>query len=390
MEFAIEDLEQLQEHLSLLQKYKKDVQLKDMMKETSIELSQLENDYTRDYLKRIQEIIKLHDDVQSMDEILQGMEQEIGTYQTAVSNMNSEISHLYSSSSVMDLKLQNRLKAHQFLAQDLEGIVISPDLVKYGILTRKICEGEVNEFFLHHIHELDAKLEYQVQNEEKGIKALRVTAPELVRLQSKATEKIRDFLLKMVDSLKEPNTNIALIQQNLFIKYKELFWFLMVRNEPVGLEVHQNYISTVSSYFVTQFEKYTKSLSRFQLGTVEKTDLIGSDERRAGGLFAKAVVKEATQIFGLGNRVHVLTLTDAGIIVPHHAEEQNKRFNFEAIFKSLNRLLIDNACSEYVFTCEFFNKDRKQHVDSLQMFFLQVFDPTLKCVLVISNNLEYN
>jgi hypothetical protein len=167
-------------------------------------------------------------------------------------------------------------------------------------------------------------MEYFALHEDKGTLALRTTGPELERLRLKASEKIRDFLLKKIDSLKEPNTNIALIQQNVFLKYKELFWFLMERFEEVGIEVHQNYISTVSTYFSSQFDKYIKSLARFLVGHVDKADLIGSEERKAGGIFAKAVVKEANQIYGLGNRVQVLTALDAGIIVPHHAEEQNQ------------------------------------------------------------------
>lgn len=71
---------------------------------------------------------------------------------------------------------------------------------------------------------------------------------------------------------------------------------------------------------------------------------------------------------------------DSGIIVPHLAEEKNQRFTFEQIFKSVSRLVLDNACSEYIFTNEFFQeRSIKTNAESMS-FFNEVFDPTLKII----------
>lgn len=66
---------------------------------------------------------------------------------------------------------------------------------------------------------------------------------ELEKLRVKASEKICEFFYKKVDSLKTPNTNIAIIQKSILLKYKELYWFLLDRYVDVANEVKINYVS---------------------------------------------------------------------------------------------------------------------------------------------------
>ena len=89
--------------------------------------------------------------------------------------------------------------------------------------------------------ELEKLLNY-VEKCDPHIKALKTIGPELEKLNLRAVEKIRDFLLKLIESLKTPNTNIAMSQQTVLLKYKELFWYLMDKFPEVGLEIHANYV----------------------------------------------------------------------------------------------------------------------------------------------------
>lgn len=237
-------------------------------------------------------------------------------------------------------------------------------------------EAEINEFYLTNLQDLNSKLNYVLGNQQKGIKAFDTIIPELERLRLKAVEKIRDFFLKKIESFKAPNTNIALVQQNVLLKYKNLFWFLMEQYTPIGLEIHQSYIGVVSTYFLSSFERYYKAISLLQSPNAEKTDLIGTEEGRRTGLFGTK--KDTKNVFSLGDRAVVLQRDD-GIIVPEHHVGSKKQF--EVIFKSLLRLLLDNSCSEYVFTCDFFNdtSNPSPH-DSLNAFFSQTFEPTSKFI----------
>ena len=157
---------------------------------------------------------------------------------------------------------------------------------------------------------------------------------------------------------------------------------------PIGIEIHQTYVGYVSAYFLQSFERYYKALSQLQSAAVDKTDLLGLDDSSKRGLFGgikTVIVKDTSNIYGLADRLNILTGKDPGIILPDHAKETGKKFPYEAIFKSLTRLLIDNASSEYVFTCEFFSDPSPKKTTSqenLNSFFSQAFDPTMKFIEV--------
>ena len=157
---------------------------------------------------------------------------------------------------------------------------------------------------------------------------------------------------------------------------------------PIGIEIHETYVGYVSAYFLQSFERYYKALSSLQSASVDKTDLIGLDDSFKRGIFGgikAAAVKDTSNIYGLSDRLNILTSKDSGIILPDHAKETGKKFPFQAIFKSLTRLLIDNASSEYVFTCEFFSDPSPKNTisqENLNSFFTQVFEPTMKFIEV--------
>ncbi|KAJ3302058.1 Vacuolar protein sorting-associated protein 52 [Kappamyces sp. JEL0829] len=353
----------------------KGLTLRDVATKVDEELLQVEQSIVFDYLLEVGNVLDLNSLMDDMDSLLSSMEETLGGYKKNIGKMNQDIALIQEESKLLDTKLSNRKKAFGLSMELLEGITISPDLIK------KIAEAEINEFFIGNLHELDAKLKYIIKHQDKGVKAFHNVVPELERLRLKAVDRIREFFLKKIDSFRAQNTNIPLIQQNVFLKYRELFWFLMDHYTPVGVEVHQTYIGYVSTYFLQAFERYHKALSQLQSTGVDKNDLIGIDEAAKRGLFGAKSLKDSSNIYGLADRLDVLTTKEAGIIVPDHAREGGKKFPYEALFKSLTRLLIDNASSEFVFTCEFFSDPQNPtSQDSLNSFFSQVFEPTLKFV----------
>ncbi|KAJ3273286.1 hypothetical protein HDV01_004644 [Terramyces sp. JEL0728] len=338
------------------------------------ELATHQESLAHQHLKQVHETLELNNILDEMDKVLGDIDGLLGGYKRDLQKMNHEIENIQKDSKELGIKLENRKNAVKYSNELLDGIVVGPDII------RKICEGEINEFFIHHLHELNVKMAYVVANEDKQVKALKNVGPELERLRIKAADKIREFLLKKIESLKAPNTNIALIQQNALLKYKELFWFLMERFTPVGLEIHANYIVIVSTYFSTAFDKYVKVMNKLQTSIADKNDVIGSDDGSKRGLFGIRTVKDTTNLYTMGDRINLLIGNDTGIIVPHLAEEKNQKFTFEQIFKSVSRLVLDNASSEYIFTNEFFQEKSIKTSSESMSFFNEVFDPTLKII----------
>ncbi|KAJ3117755.1 Vacuolar protein sorting-associated protein 52 [Phlyctochytrium bullatum] len=274
--------------------------------------------YAKDVEQQLKDLEKAHITDSSMETLLEG-------FQVDLDKISDEIQTLQNQSQNLNVKMKNRM----------------------------ICEGEVNEFFLSHLIDLNKKMTYVKAQKGKHIRALKDVGPEL-------EHKIREFLLKKIESLKAPNTNVSIIQQ-ILLKFKELYWFLLERYSEAAIEIKANYIVTASTYFFASFEKYLKSMSKVQAVIADKTDLIGAEESTKRGLFvSKSALKDRTNIFTLGDRIQILHTADPGIILAHIAEEQQLKFPFEVIFKSVNRLLMDNASSEYIFTTEFFFPPKKQ------------------------------
>ncbi|KAJ3300194.1 Vacuolar protein sorting-associated protein 52 [Borealophlyctis nickersoniae] len=356
----------------------KGVDLREYAKQIESELDEIEHLHVLDYVKQSRSLVDLHSQIQTCDQILENMEKLLSGFQADLGNISAEIETLQEQSQTMNIKLKNRTAMQQMLNSVFNGIVLSPDLI------RKISEGEVNEFFLQHLADLNAKMTYVKNQQGRHIHSLKDVGPELERLRLKAAEKSRDFLLKKIESLKAPNTNIAIIQQNILLKYKELYSFLLERYMEAAAEIRQNYVNTVSNYYLASFDKYIKSLLKLQMVIADKLDLIGYEESAKRGLFTgKLVLKDKTNVFTLGDRLQVLTNPDPGIILTHVAEDQNMKFAYEAIFKSMNRLMMDNACSEYIFTLDFFAapKSRQNRMfagETASAIFVEIFDPTLK------------
>ncbi|KAF9376819.1 Vacuolar protein sorting-associated protein 52 [Podila verticillata] len=151
---------------------------------------------------------------------------------------------------------------------------------------------------------------------------------EIQTLQTKSSvEKIREFLLTKIKSFRIPNTNVQIMQHSVLLKYKELNQFVMERHSDVATEIRQTYANTLRWYFSNQFEHYALGLERLQ------------------------------------------------------------KYPYEALFRSFNLALIDNASSEYLFLIEYFSKIPQPDVEGIQSVFAQIFEPTLK--LGLANVKEY-
>ncbi len=101
-------------------------------------------------------------------------------------------------------------------------------------------------------------------------------------------------------------------------------------------------------------------------------------------MFQKSTgLKDKTSVFTVGDRSNLLTDLDPGIILPQMVQDRNMKLTFEASFKSICRLLMDNASSEYLFTLEFFiNPHSKKFNEIPGGAFNEIFDSTINLVQV--------
>ncbi|SAL98829.1 hypothetical protein [Absidia glauca] len=345
---------------------------RDIERQKELAQRNLENDY----VQNIESFVDLHSEIKACDQVLETMEELLNVFQSDLGNISGEIQSLQERSSQMSIRLRNRKVVETRLGKVLQGTVIPPYVIK------KITESDVDEVWLQYLLGINKQMRFVKTNQNKPIKAFRNMGPELEKLRLKAASTIRDFFISRIHSLCVPNTNIQIMQQSVFLKYKELHMFVMERHQDVAAEIRQTYINSLRWYFHNHFDRYAKGLAKLQMAAADKSDLIGAEEqgRKGGGLFgsSKTTLKDKTNLFSLGDRMDTLRLQDPGVILVHVAEDKDMRYQFEQLFRSLNLTMIDNASSEYLFIYEFFSKDPNTAADIAKTVFQQIFDTTEK------------
>lgn len=100
----------------------------------------------------------------------------------------------------------------------------------------------------------------------------------VANLVFKAIERIRDFFVSLIKGLRSPNINAQIIQQQNFLRYKELYSFLVLRHARLAEEICQAYINTMRWYYLNHFTRYRQALEKISLYDAEKQDTLAGDQ----------------------------------------------------------------------------------------------------------------
>lgn len=223
------------------------------------ELKETEQELILDLSMNFKKLLELYHQIKDCHDDLNGISRNLSGYQQTLESISTEIQKLQEQSINLSKKLKNRREMQAKTNLNLDGILISSELLK------KIFQGEVNEFFLQDLQELNRKMRFVKELKSRNISALKDVGPVLERLRLKASEKCRDFLLKKMEQIKSTSTNIGVLQVNVLLKYKELYSFLTERYVDVAIEVRQSYVGLGLNYYQTLFERYIKGLSKLQV-----------------------------------------------------------------------------------------------------------------------------
>lgn len=111
---------------------------------------------------------------------------------------------------------------------------------------------------------------------------------------------------------------------------------------------------------------------------VTKDNLMGNDDSTKQSIFSKStLLRNKGTTFTIGNRGEILSQQlEAPILVPH--AQQKNQYPYEALFRSEQYALVDNACREYLFGTEFYMVRGSQAQD----LFNQIMGKTLTLLIV--------
>jgi hypothetical protein len=341
----------------------------------------------------------LYKELNECDAILAKMESAMESWQSDLGGISDQIKHLQAESHAMSVKVRNRKLVERELAVVLDKLLVSDHLIV------GICSGEVNDEWVELVRELDDKLRFVRSQEPLGASrmapcetlAAREVEPQLDRLRLKAVAKSRLFLLQQFANLKKPKTNVQILQQNVLLRYRYLQQFLSAHAPAVAEEVRAVYVDTMSRVLHGLFKSYTQSLGKLAQAGPPKEDVVGAEEawllQNQGhpALAASLFTPFACDVAGpsgagaalLAARQREQGEPQAAPVIVHVAKSANAKLHFEAVFRSVQKHLMDSASSEFLFLLEFFEARLCGEL------FNQIFARTLSLCLEAWENFLY-
>ncbi|KAF2684014.1 Sac2 family protein [Lentithecium fluviatile CBS 122367] len=315
----------------------------------------------------------LHRSILACDEVLKSVETYLTNFQADLGAVSAEIESLQNRSSALNTKLENRKVVEKILGPAVEDISISPAVV------RKIAEGPVDDGFLHAIADLEKRSRTinAKTKEQPDLKALSDIKPLLTNLTNRAIERIRDYIVAQIKAIRSPSINAQVIQQQAFLKYKDLYAFLSKHQPDLAGQICQAYIYTMRWYYLNHFTRYRTSLEKMKIHVLDRYDVLGEEAgaKRGGTLLGQARGGPAAyDAFALGRRVDALKSPSVHALPAHLAEEEKTAHHLETLFRSFNLALIDNASFEYTFLTAYFSPSQSYH--AISRTFAAIFEPT--------------
>ncbi|CAK7231946.1 Vacuolar protein sorting-associated protein 52 [Sporothrix bragantina] len=293
----------------------------------------------------------LHKSIRACDEVLNSVETNLTSFRNDLGLVSADIENLQSRSTALNVRLENRKAVERGLFSVVEDLSVSP------VLVNKIVEGHIDEHWVQCLKEVDkrtASLRSPSGSQSKSIKAAGDLLPLLDKLVLKAIERIRDFLVAQIKALRSPHINAQIIQQQSFLKFKDLFTFLHKHHSVLADEICLAYMNTMRWYYSNQFSRYAKSLEKLKLHVLDKNDVLGHDDHSSRRSTAK-MAGPPHDAFSLGRRIDLLRGPNQVALSSYMAEEDKATHYLETPFRHFNLALVDNATAEYTFMASFFS-----------------------------------
>ena len=348
------------------------IDLRHMCDQVVSELHSLENEAAFDYLKVETDAVELSKQIEQSDSILGDLENILYSFKDHLGNIKNEMTFLQEKSLNMNISLNNRRNLQKSLEKLIDSVLLEPQLIY------DICNKNIDENYVQYIKELNEKLEYIKANSLHGYSTVKELEPELTKLKNKACQRVRTFIIQQLERLKKPMTNIPIIQENELLRYKVFMEFLKNNYIQVFIEILNMYFELMGKIIFKKFKAYVQEVSKLCVDVYNKNDVLISENITVlrGNLNVKAegMVPDNRSIFSTMKRENILEVMDDSYIIPHTAARDNHKFLLEAIFRSVNKLLIDTVTSEYKFVTEFFTLKADKSKQVFGKIFEETFD----------------
>ncbi|KAF4125288.1 vacuolar protein sorting-associated protein 52 [Geosmithia morbida] len=339
----------------------------------------------QDYEKQQTKFDDLRRSINACDQVLSSVETYLASFQSDLATVSADIESLQTRSATLNRRLDNRKAVEKALGPLVEDLSISPEVIS------KISEGHIDEMWAKMLSEIDRRTaSYEAAKaRSQHSKASEDLGPLLEKLTAKAIQRIRDFLVAQIKALRSPHINAQILQQQNFLRFKDLFTFLHKHHSALAEEISLAYMNTMRWYYANQFGRYERALAQLKLHVLDRTDALGQEDmsRRATVLTGGSRVAAGPphDAFNLGRRIDTLRTDDQSALSSYLAEEDPSTHYLEVPFRNFNLALVDNATAEYTFLATFFSPALSYATISKN--FNYIFDPTFDLGRTLSKTL---
>ncbi|KAF4444020.1 SAC2 [Fusarium acutatum] len=294
----------------------------------------------------------LHRSIEACDDVLNSVEINLANFRNDLAMVSADIESLQTRSTALNRRLENRKQVEKALGPLVEELSLPPEVIS------KISEGHIDETWAKMLAELDRRSTlFKKKSETQTSNAAKDLEPILDKLTLKAIERIRDFIVAQIKALRSPHINAQIIQQQSFLRYKDLYTFLHKHHPTLANEIALAYMNTMRWYYLNQFSRYEKALGKIRLHILDKNDALGHEDatRKATVLSSNRAPGPPHDAFNLGRRIDLLKTNNQTALSSYLAEEDQTTHYLEVPFRNFNLALIDNATAEYTFMATFFS-----------------------------------
>ncbi|RBR22797.1 uncharacterized protein FIESC28_04360 [Fusarium coffeatum] len=324
----------------------------------------------------------LHRSIEACDDVLNSVELNLANFRNDLAMVSADIESLQNRSSALNKRLENRKQVEKALGPLVEELSLPPEVIS------KISEGHIDESWAKMLAELDRRSNmFKKKSETETCNAAKDLEPILEKLTMKAIERIRDFIVAQIKALRSPHINAQIIQQQNFLRFKELFTFLHKQHAQLANEIALAYMNTMRWYYLNQFSRYERALAKIKLHILDKNDALGHEDttRKATVLSSNRAPGPPHDAFNLGRRIDLLKTNNQTAISSYLAEEDQTTHYLEVPFRNFNLALIDNATAEYTFMATFFSPALS--FSQISKNFNYIFEPTFELGRTLSKAL---
>lgn len=259
--------------------------------------------------------------IKKSDKQLEELQTYLSSFQSDLDSLSADMESLESRSQQISRKLEVRQGVEKKLAPIVEALIIPPMIV------RQIADGEISLQWL-------AALKYITQRQselgllkERGeFSAIKGAEEQLKLVTHRAIERIRDFIVTRIKSMRVAGINAQAVQKEL-MDFREIYSFIVKAHPALAKDLLQAYVNTMAWYYSSYFQRYIKSLEKLQVNRVDKSVLLGSDDTSRRGLLfynrsAHTSMKSMDSL-SLGNRVNIIASDDPSVMLAQIAETNN-------------------------------------------------------------------